>query len=317
MSARGIGILFVLIGLALASCTNGDNHVDSVETAERGTAQPTSKAVMYQWEPPNQPAGRQPQASAQEQEVNQYAYPSTDQPLTRTQPARPTPTAVNTGWYVANNRGLEAAAVTPASIPAKVRQAYRAQSIRANRNNSFIVWASAWTRNGGSEGWAIVEHMTLEAVMAGGRTVTIHSQRYEPFAQVWGGWFPYNQEKWYRMGMIDENDFEVRTVDLEGGGRLTGAFINTGERTGDDAAAGHIWMKRWPRDEAPEGTVALRVTARFLAHGDCYINVGMDRYRLKDADAEPVQECLVSDTFTGRHGVVEVTMTTPDIEWQP
>lgn len=221
------------------------------------------------------------------------------------------------GWYTANRRGLAATAVTPASIPSKVRRAYRAPFINARRENSFIVWASAWTRDGGREGFAVVEHLTLEAVMADGRIVPIASQRYNTGDSVWGGWFPYTGEVWYKLGMVDENDFDVRCVTIPEGGRMTGAFINTASHTGEDAAAGHIWMKRWPRDVPPPGTVALRVSARFVARGDCLINVGMDRYRLPDADPEPEQECLVSETYSAEHGAVDVVMVTPDIEWLP
>lgn len=330
MRTTTFGKLFaVFICVGLSACASGDtNDEDDRETVDndedrgetrrygrssRGSAsdrdsdreEPAPVVLVQRQSPPSTETPAQPDGADE-------APSRSQRPPRQNEPVAPRETL---DWYTATHRGLRPEQVTPNSIPRRVRQAFRAREINANRENSWIVWASAWTRNGGRDGWALVEYLRLEAIMADGGSQIIYEQRYDEGDDIWGGWFPYNDQKWYKMGMTGENDFVARRLDLRRGESMVGACINTGQYTGRNLAAGHIWMMRWPRDVAPDGTVTLRVSARFVANGDALINVGLDRYRLDDADPEPQQECLVSDTYGGSHGPVEVTMETPRINW--
>lgn len=226
-------------------------------------------------------------------------------------------------WYLASNKaGIPASEIEPNSVPPQVRQAYRAASIAANTSNSWMVWVNAWPRNGGKDGRVYVESISLEAIADVDSAIPIYTQRYELGDSVWGGWFPYTSELWYKLGMREENAFDVGDYREGNELRFTGAIIDVGARA-NIPAAGHIWMKCWPRNEAPPSTVRLRLRARFAVTGSAFVNVGMDRYRLCDADPEPVQEMLVSDTYGcedtygNEHGIIDVIMETVPITWQP
>ena len=216
---------------------------------------------------------------------------------------------VSSNWYAATP-GLTAWAngYVP-SIPWQVRQRFQAQKIVANHSNSWIVWASAWSSQGGkAAGKALIQTLELDAVDAQGNATPLDVTQWQTGTRVTGHCYQYDAWHWFGSETSLNEAFSS-------GGPNGGAVIDTGV-AGALPAVCHLWQTHWPRDVAPAGTVKLRVKATFTAIGDALINVGLDRYKTSTGDDKPEQEVLVSDTYTSQQGSVTVVMDTPNISWQ-
>lgn len=226
------------------------------------------------------------------------------------------PVAAQKNWYVGMT-GLSSNddRLAKTSIPYHVRERYQARDVRADRTNSWIVWASAWSAPK-QEGYgrAYVKSLELYALDEEGNQFPISVQTWQRGDDVWGGCYRYSLTDWFGDQVNGQEYFRTGSFMDTVGQKHTGARIDTNE-VEEVPAVCHIWQSRWPRDVLPQGTVAVRVKAQFIAFGDALINVGLDRYRTDTQGDRPEQEVLVSDTYDSSHGLVEVIMDTPVIEW--
>lgn len=203
------------------------------------------------------------------------------------------------------------------SIPYHVRERYRAPRIQAARSNSWIVWASAWSAPGGrGNGRAYIKSLELFVLDEQGHEFPVSAQQWQRGEDVWGGCFRYSTNDWFSDKINGQEFFRAGTFIDESGARHQGARIDTSAVESIPAVC-HIWQSRWPRDVLPAGTYRVRVKAQFVAFGEALVNVGLDRYRTDKEDDEPEQEILVSDTYSAEHGLVEVSMETAPISWNP
>lgn len=227
------------------------------------------------------------------------------------------PTTVNDPlepWYE-GPQGLSASDPRlPASLPHQVRERYRAPFILADDDNSWMVWLTAFPNGGGQAGRVVVMSLAMEFLGQDGQTISYVRQLWRDATEVWGGWFPYDDRRWFRNGMIGKDDFRIEFAAIKGF-QSRCAILDVGKYT-QHPAAGHIWMMRWPRDVAPPGSKRVRVHAVFRVEGDALCHVGLDRYETDTTDPEPVQEVLVSDTYGAEHGDVHVILETGDIEFE-
>ena len=201
----------------------------------------------------------------------------------------------------------------PLPIPHHVRQRHRGRLLQADDDNSWMVWLTAFPSRGTRGGNVTVMSLAMEFLGQDGQTIAHVRQLWRDATEVWGGWFPYDDQQWFRNGMIGKDDFRIEFVTIKGF-QSRCAVLDVG-KYGQHPAAGHIWMMRWPRDVAPPGTMRVRIHAVFRADGDALCNVGLDRYDTETTDPEPVQEVMVSDTYSAEHGDVHVILETGDIEF--
>lgn len=201
------------------------------------------------------------------------------------------------------------------SIPYHVRERYQASSVQASRTNSWIVWASAWSdQDDNGSGRVYITSLELYGVDKNGNEHPIQIQTWGRGQEVTGGCYRYTTTDWFG-DQVDGPSFFIAGAFMDTNNvKQYGARIDTSE-VEDVPAVCHIWQSRWPRDTMPEGTVKIRVKATFAAFGDALVNVGLDRYRTNTLDDRPVQEVLVSDTYSAQEGLVRVAMDTAPIDW--
>jgi hypothetical protein len=229
--------------------------------------------------------------------------------------------ATDETWYIGPT-GIEADDHRmPLSVPPNPRRRFRADPILADRANSWISWVTVFPARGSRHGIAAVCTLSMDWVVERqGRTEYVPAvcQRWIPSENVWGGWFPFNDRAWYTLGMIGKEDFSVEARLINGA--VEYAAIIDVSKYSRHPAAGHIWFKRWPRDVAPSGTVAVRMSGSFIIEGDAMVHIGMDRYQSEREKDQPDQEVLVSDTYTSQHcpdrQPITISMQTSRIQWQ-
>ena len=205
----------------------------------------------------------------------------------------------------------------PPSVPYRVRERYRVSEIHANPENSWMAWFTAFPVVGSTGGEVEVYSFGLEWLSVHDdelRPTNAVMQFYLPGDTVWGGWFPFDDRTWFGQGMIAQNDFPVERREFEGYTSPC-AVVDVGKHL-DRRAAGHIWMKRWPRDVAPRGTVRIRIRVVMRIRGDVLCNIGLDRYHTDRTKPEPDEEVLVSDTYGNEHGIVRLVIESGDIKWE-
>lgn len=239
----------------------------------------------------------------------------------RTVTTNPPAPVATSSWYTGPDGIASTDRRMPRSVPENPRHRYQAALIEGRRANSYIAWVTAFPAAGTRGGSVAVFDLDLDWVVErDGRTelVTSSHQRYNNGDRVAGGWFPFNDQGWFQLGMNNSESFTVadRVVN---GARRSAAIIDV-TRFSDPQACGHIWDTHWPRLVPPAGTVAVRISCTFLVEGDALVHMGVDRYETERTKDQPDQEVLVSDTYALQHCVggrpVTVTMQTSRINWQ-
>lgn len=196
----------------------------------------------------------------------------------------------------------------PKAVFELIRQRWNKSATFETKNGEFVQgWVTAWHASGSERaGYVAVWNIMLETVNSQGAKHVIRNQTYKMGDEVWGGWWRYDDEKWFGLGKTHGQDtFQVRKIYQE----LHPAVVMDTARFAHEPSAGHIWTKDWPRAKIPDDALEFRLRVVAQAFGDAMFHVGLDQYKSADSTNESPFEPMGSDTYAAEHGMVDITLT--------
>jgi len=186
---------------------------------------------------------------------------------------------------------------------AMIRQRWnRGEKISISKGRYLVPWVTAWNAHGSTApGKVCVFRLRLIAVDANSAETVLWDQSYDTDAAPWGGWWEYDDEHWFTLGKVaDEEAVQVGWVFRD---MPSAAVLDTGHFS-SPTSAGHIWAQKWPRLQLPDWAVQIVVEVDACAFGAGMFHFGLDQYQSEDSSNETPFEPMGSWTYAAEHGMV-------------